>query len=248
MVRTLNDMTPKQKDLLRWIVNEVNSERLPEAGIRFKFPYSGSPTIENFKGNEDEIPVGSISPQVVRMFENRGYMKVERRSYGGSHEIHECTLTVEAYSAAEVESQYFFPKGATHDAYVKIKEILRLASTAVTIVDPYIDESIFQMLTSVQPPKLSVKLLTSKLPPDFDLEARKFTTQHSGISLEVKRTKEFHDRFIILDDSQCYHVSASIKDAGNKVFMISMVQDQQNVDALLQEHKRSWNAATTFTF
>ena len=240
-------MTPRQKDLLRWIVNEVNSENLPEAGIRFRFPYGGSPTIENYGGDEDKIPLGSISTEVIRMFESNGYMKVSRRSFGGSHEIHECTLTLEAYSAAEVESQYFFPQGATHDAYVKIKEILRLASTAITIVDPYIDESIFQMLASVQQPTLSVKLLTSKLPPDFALEARKFTTQHSGISLEVRRTREFHDRFIILDDSQCYHVGASIKDAGNKVFMISLVQDQQNIDALLQEHNRSWNAASVFT-
>ena len=241
-------MTPKQKDLLRWIVNEVNSERLPEAGIRFRFPYTGSPTIENYEGDEGEIPVKSISAEVIKIFERNGYMKVQRRSYGGSHEIHECTLTMEAYSGAEVESQYFFPQGATHDAYVKIREILRIANSTVTIVDPYIDESIFQMLTSVQQPRLSVKLLTSKLPPDFALEAQKFTTQHSDISLEVRRTKEFHDRFIILDDSQCYHVGASIKDAGNKVFMISQVQDQKNVDALLQEHEQSWNAASTFTY
>lgn len=241
-------MTPKQKDLLRWIVNEVNSERLPEAGIRFIFPYTGSPTIENYEGDEGEIPVKSISAEVIRIFERNGYMNVQRRSYGGSHEIHECTLTMEAYSEAEVESQYFFPQGATHDAYVKIREILRIANSTVTIVDPYIDESIFQMLASVQQPRLSVKLLTSKLPPDFALEAQKFISQHSDISLEVRRTKEFHDRFIILDDSKCYHVGASIKDAGNKVFMISQVQDQKNVDALLQEHEQSWNAASTFTY
>jgi hypothetical protein len=243
----LTDITPRQKNLLCWIIKEVNSDRLPEAGIRFKFSQDGSRTIENYEGDQDDIPVMSISAQVIKLFIQKGYL-IGQGTHGGSHKLYECTLTKEAYSVAELETEYFFPKGATHDAYVKIKEILRSASISVIIVDPYIDGSIFQILTSNQQPKLSVKLLTSKLPSDFALEARKFTTQHSGISLEVKKTNEFHDRFIILDDSQCYHVGASIKDAGTKVFMISQVEDQQNVDALLQEHERSWKAASFVAF
>lgn len=244
----MNDMTPRQKDLLLWIIQEVNSGRLPEAGIRFKFAEDGARTIENFAGDQDEIPVMSISTQVLDMFIENKYIRADKTHFSGSHKLYECTLTEEAYGVEELETEHFFTKGATHDAYVKIREILRSASNSVIIVDPYIDDSIFQMLTSVQRPKLSVKLLTSKLPSDFGLEAGKFTTQHSGISLEVRKTKEFHDRFIILDDSQCYHVGASIKDAGNKVFMISQVEDQQNVGALLQEHKRSWKAASSFMF
>jgi len=61
------DMTPKQKDLLRWIVGEVNSDRLPEAGIRFKFPNAGSPTIENYEGDPTQIPIKSLSTQVIKV-------------------------------------------------------------------------------------------------------------------------------------------------------------------------------------
>jgi len=127
---------------------------------------------------------------------------------------------------------------------ITIKGITSKANKTLAIVDPYIDESIFPMLASIVKSTLSVNLLTAKVPSDFALEAKKFTTQHSEITLEARKTKQFHDRFIILDGSQCYHVGASIKDAGSKVFMISLVQDKQNVDALLQEHQRSWNAAS----
>lgn len=246
-------MTPKQKDLLRWIVEQVNKEKLPEAGIRFKFfPAGNSPTIENYEGEEGQIPATSLSTTVVDMFEREGYLKVGRRtahsSPDGKFEIYECTLAIDAYTAAEVESQHFFPQGSSHDAYVAVREILRQASTSVTIVDPYLDETLFALLASLEEAKLSVQLLTSKVPPDFALEARKFVTQHSNIDLEVRKTKAFHDRFIILDGGNCYHVGASIRDAGRKVFMISRVEDQHNVAALLQQQSDTWTAASNFNY
>lgn len=246
-------MTPKQKELLRWIIGEVNAENLPEAGIRFKFfPSGGPPTIENFEGDSSQIPTASLSTAVVEMFQQEKYLRIGRRtahqSPEGPFEIFECTLTVEAYTAAEIESQHFFSQGSTHDAYVAVRDILRHASAVLTIVDPYLDETIFPLLASIGNTTLSVQLLTSKLPPDFALEARKFVAQHPGILIEVKTTKAFHDRFIILDRSSCYHVGASIKDAGRKVFMISQVLDQQNVAALLKQHSDTWVASSDFNY
>lgn len=183
------EMTPKQKELLRWIVTEVNAERLPEAGIRFSFPFKGSPSIENYEGDKGQISAKSLSVDVISMFEQNKYMKVRRmKNITEALEIHECTLTIDAYTATEIESQYFFPQGAPHDAYVRIKAILRHANSTITIVDPYINESILPTLASVDRPSLTVRLLTSKLPPDFGVEARKFTKQHSAISLEVRKT------------------------------------------------------------
>ena len=144
--------------------------------------------------------------------------------------------------------ELFFPKGAPHDAYVEIRNILKLANTEINIIDPFVDGSIFQMLKSILSATLSIKLLSSKLSPDFALEAKKFVTQHSLILLEIRKIKEFHDRFLILDDTRCYHIGASIKDAGSKAFMISAVEDPQNVKAIILHHRQSWGAATIFSF
>ena len=181
------DMTPKQKDLLRWIVSEVNSDSLPEAGIRFKFPNAGSPTIENYDGDQTQIPVKSLSTQVISLFESNKYLTVRRMGFG-SYEIHECTLKLDAYTAAEVESQHFFPQGSTHDAYITIKRITSKANKTLTIVDPYIDESIFPMLASIVKSTLTVNLLTAKVPSDFALEAKKFTTTVSGFVIGTPTT------------------------------------------------------------
>lgn len=142
--------------------------------------------------------------------------------------------------------EMFFPKGTEHDAYMEVKKILNKAKDKITIIDPYIDGSIFQMLKSITATKIKVELLSYKLPPDFALEATKFKVQYSHYSLEIKETKEFHDRFIILDDSQCYHIGASIKDAGQKAFMISQIEDNDNVDSLIKQKEKSWCSAKIF--
>jgi hypothetical protein len=86
-----------------------------------------------------------------------------------------------------VEHQAFFPKGAEHDAYVYIRNILQTAKQDVFIIDPYMDSSIFQVLGALSPSNLRVKLLTSKAPADFALEAQKFRKQHSGFTVPPRR-------------------------------------------------------------
>lgn len=140
--------------------------------------------------------------------------------------------------------ELFFPRGATHDAYVEIKKVLNLATISIGIIDPYLDGTIFQMLKTIQQSVMSVNMLSAKLPPDFTLEANKFKSQHSSISIEIRKTKEFHDRFIIIDKKTCFHIGASIKDAGGKAFMISPIEDKENIDALLLQRQQSWMNAS----
>src|SRR5712692_2785976 len=59
----------------------------------------------------------------------------------------------------------------------------------------------------------------------FGLETKKFVKQYPRFKIEVRKIDKFHDRFIIPDDPKCFHMGASIKDAGGKAFMISQVED-----------------------
>lgn len=139
--------------------------------------------------------------------------------------------------------QFFAPK-TEHDAYVRIREIIREAKRTIRIIDPYTDATLFTLLATATVP-LAIKILTSKMGgSDFALEAKKFVTQYSHLVLEVRRTHEFHDRFIILDEKKCYHLGASIKDAGNRACMIGLVEDAANVQALLAQQEQSWNAGS----
>jgi hypothetical protein len=137
----------------------------------------------------------------------------------------------------------FFPKGSQYDAYVKIRELFRAATKSIVIIDPYLDETLFPLLLVNEKGNVNIKLLTFAVPPDFSLETRKFLEQHSHFNVEIRRSKEFHDRFIIIDDSRCFHIGASIKDAGARAFMISEVEDELNKNELIKQLEAVWNNA-----
>lgn len=139
--------------------------------------------------------------------------------------------------------ELFFPTGSQHDAYVEIRRVLQQARESVTVVDPYIDRSIFLLLGAYEMPVTSVRILTYKYPGDFALETTKFQAQHPKTRIETRITKEFHDRFVVIDDAAYWHLGASIKDAGAKAFMISQVEDQRNREALLFQFEESWGNA-----
>ena len=145
---------------------------------------------------------------------------------------------------AGIEREVFFTKGSDHDAYVHIRSILQTAKGDLFIIDPYMDGSIFQVLSTVGATTMRIRILTSKCPADFALESKKFMKQHSGFTVEVRATKDFHDRFIILDGDRCYLLGASIKDAGNKGFTIVPLQEPTIVTFILTHAEQVCASAT----
>ena len=135
--------------------------------------------------------------------------------------------------------ELFFPPGTQHDAYVQIRRIVHQARRSIRIVDPYLDGTVFAILGDVQRP-LTVELLGAKLPTDFSLEAAKYQQQQPGVAIETRRSRDFHDRFIVVDVAKCWHIGCSIKDAGNKAFMLSMIEDSTNSRALLETLDITW--------
>jgi hypothetical protein len=145
---------------------------------------------------------------------------------------------------AGIERETFFVKGSDHDAYVHIRSILQTTKGELAIIDPYMDSMIFQLLGTLASTTMTVRILTSKCPSDFSLETKKFTKQHPGFIVEVRTTKDFHDRFIILDRTRCYLLGASIKDAGNKGFTIVPLQEPSIVRFIHDYAGQVWASAT----
>jgi hypothetical protein len=145
-------------------------------------------------------------------------------------------------------TELFFPEQSQHDAYVEIRNLLGLATSSITIIDPYLDESILTLLSGcVKHGITSVRALTSNYPADLSLELQKWQAQHPTISIEIRTTKIFHDRFVIIDEKQCWHLGASIKDAGSKVFMINQIEDAENRAALVARQEATWTSANPLT-
>ena len=144
---------------------------------------------------------------------------------------------------AEIK-ELFFPKGTPHDAYVEIRKIFKKVSKSIRVIDPHIDSTIFIVLKTMPQLPIEINLLTFRIHGgDFTHEASMFKSQHNDYSVEIRRTAEFHDRFIVIDESECWHIGASIKDAGNKAFMISLIEDDGNKAALIKQIENSWSTA-----
>ena len=138
-------------------------------------------------------------------------------------------------------TEKFIPAGREHDAYTAIRNIVEQAMESLTIVDPYIDRTLFQLLANVKP-EVAIRVLTRSAPPDFDLELDKFGKQ--GHKIEARRgISDLHDRFILLD-GRCFHLGASIKDAGSRGFMIQELEDHVNVNSIQQNIDAAWNRVT----
>jgi hypothetical protein len=139
--------------------------------------------------------------------------------------------------------EVFHPAGSQHDAYVQIRGIVRAAKTELTIVDTYVDETLWNLLSNVGP-SLNLRVLTMKTKADFALEAKHFIAQHGG-RVEVRITNDYHDRFLVVDRATVWHLGASIKDAGKKAFALTQFERPSICSSVVGDIEATWNAATT---
>jgi hypothetical protein len=143
------------------------------------------------------------------------------------------------------QSQIYLPAGSQRDAYVELRKIVQLAKQDMLIVDPYVDETLWELLTNVLP-TVKIRVLTEQMKEDFRLEGRKFSAQH-GNAIEVRTTSNYHDRFIIEDAQRCWHIGASIKDAGNKTFAFSELLRPELVKFVVADVENQLSSAAVVT-
>jgi hypothetical protein len=120
-----------------------------------------------------------------------------------------------------VKQRIFFD-GQIYDAYSLIIDIIKRANNKILIIDNYIDDSILKMLTKKKK-DIEVVILTSNKSNIENLDIQKFNKEYP--TLKVAKTNKFHDRFIVIDNKEMYHLGASIKDLGKKCFGINKIED-----------------------
>lgn len=132
------------------------------------------------------------------------------------------------------QTHKLFFDGQIYDAYSLIIDIIKRAKSKITIIDNYIDDSILKMLTKKHK-NVEVVILTSNKSNIQKLDIQKFNKEYP--ILEVAKTEIFHDRFIIIDNVELYHLGASIKDLGKKCFAISRMEDMEYIVRLNKKIK-----------
>jgi hypothetical protein len=115
-------------------------------------------------------------------------------------------------------TQGIFFNGQIFDAYKFVADIIRKAKHSIVLIDNYVDDNTLQLFTK-RKAGVIVTIYTQKITRQLELDVEKFSQQYS--KLEVKKLNHNHDRFLIIDQKEMYHIGASLKDLGNKMFGFS---------------------------
>lgn len=131
----------------------------------------------------------------------------------------------------EESNQKVFFDGQIYDAFSLIAGLIQKAESKIVLIDNYVDLNTLNLL-SKKKENITVTIYTLKRTRLSLKDIENFNEQYP--SLDVKYTKMFHDRFLIIDNTVIYHVGASIKDAGKKCFGINLIQNTGIIKDILQ--------------
>ena len=122
-------------------------------------------------------------------------------------------------SLPPVEGIFF--DGQIFDAYKFATDLIKSAKCSLMLIDNYVDESVLLML-SKRNSGVSATIYTHKINAQLQLDLNKHNEQYPPI--EVRTYKSSHDRFLIIDNTEVYHIGASLKDLGKKMFAFSKLE------------------------
>lgn len=127
-------------------------------------------------------------------------------------------------------SQGIFFNGQIFDAWQFVSNLIKDASQSIILIDNYIDESVL-MLLSKRTPGVKAIIFTGNINKQLQTDLNKHNQQYPPIVL--KHFGKSHDRFLIIDEKELYHIGASLKDLGKRWFAFSKIN--LNPDDILRK-------------
>ena len=115
-----------------------------------------------------------------------------------------------------------FFKGQIFDAYAFFQDLIKTAKKEIVLIDGYVDLSVLERFKAKQKNVL-VKIYTDPRAELRQIDIDKFNEQYP--TLDVARTKKMHDRFMIIDNKELYHIGASLKDLGKACFAFEKMDE-----------------------
>lgn len=212
------------QDNKQYLVQQYNLDMILAIGYRIK----GKRAIEFRKWVSNILRDYMIKGYVIN--ESRtlvtadNFLRLENEFYNLKNKI-ENVITDNSF----VKEKIVF-KGEVFDAYELICSIISKATNNVKIIDPYFDYKSFIYLKNV-PSNIDRVVYKSYYSTLSLKEIHKFIRQYGNIT--IVENNDFHDRFIIIDDRECYSIGASLNYAGTKTFGIIKIETKELVDAIL---------------
>ena len=168
---------------------------------------------------------------VLRDYLLKGYAlnhrmdKIENNYDSLSKEVKQISLQLKT---KELPNQGIFFEGQIFDAYVFVADIIKKAKTDIILIDNYVDETVLTLLAK-RTKNVAATIYTKTTSKALKLDIDKHNSQYPTIELKIFANS--HDRFLIIDQKELYHLGASLKDLGKKWFAFSKM-DSLTADVL----------------
>ncbi len=111
-----------------------------------------------------------------------------------------------------------FYNGQIFDAYAFVSDIIRSAKSSIILLDNYVDDTVLTLLGK-RNDNVTATIYTKNINNQLQLDVQRYNSQYRPIEIEI--FSDAHDRFLIVDDTELYHIGASLKDLGKKWFAFS---------------------------
>lgn len=161
---------------------------------------------------------------------NQRMNRIENNVEDLSQKVNEISLQLKTQ---EIPTQGVFFDGQIFDAYELASRIIRTAKKSIVLIDNYIDENTLTHLAK-KGEGVNVLLLTKTISKQLTLDIQKANDQYGNY--EAKNFTQSHDRFLIVDGKEVYHLGASLKDLGKKWFAFSKLE-AKSVDGIMNAIK-----------
>ena len=215
---------------------KVNNGEVTRKYLPYVFTEQGISMLSGVLKNEIAV---KVSVSIIRAFvEMRKFLMLNGQVFGRLTSIEHKLLEHdkkfdEVFNQLQQEEnikQKIFFEGQIYDAYILIIDIIKKANKKILIIDNYIDDSVLKMITKKNK-NVEVIILTSDKSNIEKIDIQKFNKEYPV--LKVAKTNKFHDRFIVIDNKEMYHLGASIKDLGKKCFGINRIKDLEIIKKII---------------
>ena len=154
--------------------------------------------------------------------------RIEAKQIETDHDIETIFTLMDKYKIED--KQGVFVQGQIFDAYTKFQELIKSAKKEIILIDNYIDLTVLDRLTAKNA-GVDVIIYTQPKNPIKKLDIDKFNARYP--TLAINHTNTMHDRFLILDNTEIYHIGTSLKDLGRKCFGFTKLEDARWINIVL---------------
>ena len=198
-------------------VEHYNLEMITSIGYRVKSPRGIQFRIWANKILKEYLLRGYSINQRLMQLEDR----IDRRLSEHDRHLLQLDEKVDFFVRSSLQpKEGIFFNGQIFDAYALVADLIRQAKTRIVVIDNYIDDSVLVQLSKRQP-GVAVDVYDGQISKQLKQDVEKHNEQYPGVTLH-KYTKA-HDRFLIIDE-EVYHLGASLKDLGKKLFAFSKME------------------------